>query len=107
MNTPLVTPWVDSVPPAESTLMKLCAEEGLSPYQWSNGPHDVYSAHKHSYDPQEQLAVLEAQLNNASQVIVDIYSRYLFEKEVLERREQAELSSDDFNDIMERAQKAT
>ena len=58
-------------------------------------------------DPQEQLAVLEAQLNNASQVIVDIYSRYLFEKEVLERREQAELSSDDFNDIMERAQKAT
>lgn len=58
-------------------------------------------------DPQEQLAVLEAQLNNASQVIVDIYSRYLFEKEVLERREQAELSSDDFNEIMERAQKAT
>jgi pepF/M3 family oligoendopeptidase len=58
-------------------------------------------------DPQEQLAVLEAQLNNASQVIVDIYSRYLFEKEVLERREQAELSADDFNEIMERAQKAT
>lgn len=58
-------------------------------------------------DPQEQLAVLEAQLINASQVIVDIYSRYLFEKEVLERREQAELSADDFNDIMERAQKAT
>ena len=58
-------------------------------------------------DPQEQLAVLEAQLNNASQVIVDIYSRYLFEKEVLERRERAELSADDFNDIMERAQKAT
>jgi oligoendopeptidase F len=40
-------------------------------------------------------------------VIVDIYSRYLFEKEVLERRERAELSADDFNDIMERAQKAT
>jgi pepF/M3 family oligoendopeptidase len=58
-------------------------------------------------DPQEELAVLEAQLIVASQVIVDIYSRYLFEKEVLERREEAELSSDDFNDIMERAQKAT
>jgi pepF/M3 family oligoendopeptidase len=58
-------------------------------------------------DPQEQLAVLEAQLNNASQVIVDIYSRYLFEKEVFERRAQSELSADDFNDIMERAQKAT
>ena len=57
-------------------------------------------------DPQEELAVLEGQLNNASQVIVDIYSRYLFEKEVFERREQAELSSDDFCEIMERAQKA-
>ncbi len=57
-------------------------------------------------DPQEQLAVLEAQLNNASQVIVDIYSRYLFEKEVFERRAKSELSADDFNDIMERAQKA-
>ncbi len=58
-------------------------------------------------DPQEQLAVLEAQLNGASQVIVDIYSRFLFEKEVFERRAKAELSADDFNDIMERAQKAT
>jgi pepF/M3 family oligoendopeptidase len=58
-------------------------------------------------DPQEQLALLEAQLNNASQVIVDIYARFLFEKEVLERREKSELSAEDFNDIMERAQKAT
>src|SRR5215207_2152466 len=58
-------------------------------------------------DPQEELAVLEAQLQGASQVIVDIYSRYLFEKEVFERREQSELSADDFNDIMERAQKET
>jgi len=58
-------------------------------------------------DPQEQLAVLEAQLNNASQVIVDIYSRFLFEKEILERRAKAELSSDEINEIMERAQKET
>lgn len=26
------------------------ADEGLSPYAWSNGPHDVYAAHTHSYD---------------------------------------------------------
>jgi len=58
-------------------------------------------------DPQEELAILEGQLNGASQVIVDIYSRFLFEKEVFERREKSELSSDDFCDIMERAQKAT
>jgi oligoendopeptidase F len=58
-------------------------------------------------DPQEELAVLEAQLINAAGIIVDIYSRYLFEKEVFERREQSELSADDFNEIMERAQKET
>jgi oligoendopeptidase F len=51
--------------------------------------------------------VLEGQLNNASQIIVDIYSRYLFEKEVFERREQAELSADDFCEIMEHAQRVT
>jgi oligoendopeptidase F len=58
-------------------------------------------------DPQEVLAVLEAQMNNATGVIVDIYSRYLFEKEVFERREKSELSADDLNEIMERAQKST
>lgn len=58
-------------------------------------------------DPQEELAVLEAQIQGAGQVVVDIYSRYLFEEEVFERREQSELSADDFNDIMERAQKET
>ena len=50
MDTPLVTPWADSTPPTESTLTKLCAEQGLNPYPWSNGPHDVYAAHSHSYD---------------------------------------------------------
>ena len=58
-------------------------------------------------DPNEILAVLEAQIEDAGQVIVDIYSRFLFEKELFERREQAELSADEFCEIMERAQKAT
>ena len=58
-------------------------------------------------DPQERLAVLEAQIQNAAQIVVDIYSRYLFETEVFERRQKAELSADDFCEIMERAQKAT
>jgi quercetin dioxygenase-like cupin family protein len=26
------------------------ADEGLNPYSWSNGPHDVYAAHSHSYN---------------------------------------------------------
>ncbi len=58
-------------------------------------------------DPQEELSVLEAQIQGAAQIVVDIYSRYLFEKEVFERRAEAELSADDFNEIMERAQKET
>jgi pepF/M3 family oligoendopeptidase len=58
-------------------------------------------------DPQEELAVLESQLNGAAAIIVDIYSRFLFEKEVFERREKAELSVDEIGEIMERSQKAT
>ncbi|MBI4926823.1 MAG: oligoendopeptidase F, partial [Anaerolineae bacterium] len=56
---------------------------------------------------QERLAILETSLTGDTQVIVDIYSRFLFEKEVFERREKAELSPEDLCDIMERAQKAT
>ena len=58
-------------------------------------------------DPAEQLEILETSLIGDSQVIVDIYSRYLFEKEVFERREKSELSADDLCDIMRRAQVAT
>lgn len=50
MSTPQITRWSASTPPTESALRHRCAEEGLSPYPWSNGPHDVYSAHTHSYD---------------------------------------------------------
>lgn len=58
-------------------------------------------------DPDEELALLETALIGDSQVIVDIYSRFLFEKEVFERREKAELSSDELCEIMENAQAAT
>jgi oligoendopeptidase F len=58
-------------------------------------------------DPGAELAILETQLIGDNQVIVDIYSRYIFEKEVFERRERSDLSADDLCEIMERAQKAT
>ncbi|MGD9316022.1 MAG: M3 family oligoendopeptidase, partial [Anaerolineae bacterium] len=61
----------------------------------------------HAASPQEELAILEGFLSDAAQVIVDISSRFLFEKEVFERRAQAELSADDFCEIMARAQKET
>jgi len=57
--------------------------------------------------PHEELAILETSLIGDSQTIVDIYSRYLFEKEVFERRAQSELSAEEFSEIMERAQEAT
>ncbi len=58
-------------------------------------------------DPAEALAILETILIGQAQVIVDIYSRYLFEKEVFERRAAAELSADELCEIMTRAQRAT
>lgn len=58
-------------------------------------------------DPAEELAILETALIGSSQVIVDIYSRYLFEKEVFEKRADAELSAEELCEIMENAQKAT
>ena len=50
MNAPLVTPWTDSQSPSQSTFWRLMVDEGLSPYSWSNGPHDIYAAHSHSYN---------------------------------------------------------
>jgi uncharacterized protein YjlB len=50
MNTPHVTPWADTATPDQSTLWQRMTEEGLRPYSWSNGPHDIYSAHSHSYN---------------------------------------------------------
>jgi oligoendopeptidase F len=58
-------------------------------------------------DAEEELGILEVFLLNSSQVIVDIYSRYLFETEVFERRGEAELSAEDFCEMMSRAQKET
>jgi len=49
-GTPRVTPWAGSAPATQSTLWQLMTDEGLSPYSWSNGPHDTYAAHSHSYD---------------------------------------------------------
>ena len=50
MATPHVTPWAESASPTQSELQRRMADEGLSPYTWSNGPFDVYSAHSHSYN---------------------------------------------------------
>ena len=65
----------------------------------------VEAAMKQARDADELWAILETALTGDSQVIVDIYSRFLFESEVFRRREKAELSSDEFCEIMEACQK--
>jgi pepF/M3 family oligoendopeptidase len=57
--------------------------------------------------PEAELAILETMIQGEAQVIVDIYSRYLFEQELFARRAQSELSAEDLCEIMERAQAAT
>ena len=54
---------------------------------------------------EEAMAILDAELVNSSMVIVDIYSRFLFEKEVFERRKEGNLSPKEINEIMLWAEK--
>ena len=42
----------------------------------------------------EELALIESQLQDVTQIICDIYSRYLFESMVLENREQQFMDAD-------------
>ena len=44
-----VTSWPHDNAPTESDLRNLYAAEGMDPYRWSNGPHDRYQAHSHSF----------------------------------------------------------
>jgi oligoendopeptidase F len=53
----------------------------------------------------EAFAILESEISDCAQVIVDIYSRFLFESEVFERRKESSLSAAELKDIMIRAQK--
>lgn len=55
--------------------------------------------------PGEKIAILEMAISDANQVIVDIYSRYLFETELFRRRRDASLSVTELNAMMITAQK--
>jgi len=54
---------------------------------------------------EEKLSILESSLQDAGQVIVDIYSRFLFEDAVFERRKDHFLSVKELKDLMIEAQK--
>ena len=54
---------------------------------------------------EERLSILEAEVSDATQVIVDIYSRFLFEKSLFDKRKNGSLSVEEINELMLNAQK--
>ncbi len=56
-------------------------------------------------DTQEKLALIESQLQDATQIICDIYSRFRFEKSVFDNREQQFMNADMLCQQMLTAQK--
>ena len=54
---------------------------------------------------EEKIALIESQLQDTTQIIVDIYSRYLFESAIFENREQSFMFSKDLEEMMLSAQK--
>ena len=54
--------------------------------------------------PRQQLALLDADLVGAAQVVVDIHSRFLFESDLFQRRQRRSIGVDDLQQMMRDAQ---
>ncbi len=54
---------------------------------------------------EEKIGLIESQIQDSTQIIVDIYSRFLFEDEVIRRRNDTFLFADDLEKIMLWAQR--
>ena len=54
---------------------------------------------------EEKIRLIESQIQDSTQIIVDIYSRFLFEDEVIRRRKDTFLYADELEKIMINAQK--
>ena len=65
----------------------------------------VNYAIKHAANNEEKLALLEGQLSDVTQIICDIYSRFLFESKVVNNRSDNFMFADELCDIMLEAQK--
>ena len=53
----------------------------------------------------EAFAILENEICDCTQVIVDIYSRFLFESELFERRKESSLTAEELKEVMLKAQR--
>ena len=60
-----------------------------------------------SCTPEEKITLLENGLMEATQTVVDIYSRFLFEQEVIDTREDHAMSVEELKAAMLRAQEAS
>ncbi|MCA0354099.1 MAG: M3 family oligoendopeptidase [Chloroflexi bacterium] len=58
-------------------------------------------------DAATQLAIIESSLQNSCQLVVDISSRFIFEQSLFEARQARELSVQEINDLMLKAQAET
>lgn len=56
-------------------------------------------------DSEQAFSILESSISDAGQVIVDIYSRFLFESKMVEKRQESSLSVNELKEIMLQAQK--
>lgn len=65
----------------------------------------VNYAIKHAANDEEKLALLEGQLSDVTQIICDIYSRFLFESKVVNNRSENFMFADELCSIMLDAQK--
>lgn len=63
------------------------------------------AAIKNASSDEEKLALIESQLMDVTQIICDIYSRYLFETSVFDNREQEFMDADRLCELMLDAQK--
>ena len=54
---------------------------------------------------EEKIQLIESQIQDSTQIIVDIYSRFLFEDEVIRRRKNTFIYADELEKIMTNAQK--
>lgn len=64
----------------------------------------VFHGARDEAGPDEERYLIEQFLQGATQVIIDILSRFLFERRVMERRATAELSPEEFCTLMREAQ---
>ena len=63
------------------------------------------SAIQNAKDKDEKLKLIESSISDSTQIICDIYSRYLFESEVFEKRNTSFMYAKELEEIMLNAQK--